>query len=77
MNPHETQQVVDLIRLIRDRGHSVLVIEHKMQVVMTVSDRVVVLDHGEKIAEGPPTTIAADPIVIDAYMGGRRRAQAD
>jgi len=77
MNPHETQQVVDLIRLIRDRGHSVLVIEHKMQVVMTVSDRVVVLDHGEKIAEGPPTTIAADPIVIDAYMGGHRRAQAD
>jgi ABC-type branched-subunit amino acid transport system ATPase component len=75
MNPHETQQVVDLIHLIRDRGHSVLVIEHKMKVVMTVSNRIVVLDHGEKIAEGPPSAIAADPTVIEAYMGGRRRAQ--
>ncbi|UCD80868.1 MAG: ABC transporter ATP-binding protein [Desulfobacterales bacterium] len=77
MNPHETQGIVDLIRLIRERGHTVLVIEHKMKVVMTVSDCIVVLDHGEKIAEGTPSQIAANKDVIEAYMGGRQRAQAE
>ncbi|MEJ5377344.1 MAG: ABC transporter ATP-binding protein [bacterium] len=72
MNPRETQEVVDLIRLIRDRGHTVLVIEHKMKVVMKVSDRIVVLDHGEKIAEGTPDEVMANQEVIKAYMGGRR-----
>jgi ABC-type branched-subunit amino acid transport system ATPase component len=78
MNPHETQGIVDLIYQLKDRGHTVFLIEHKMRVVMTISDRVIVLDHGEKIAEGKPDEIAANDEVAEAYMGRRdRRASFD
>ena len=69
MNPAEGADLMRLIRAIRDRGVTVLLIEHHMHVVMGISDRVVVLDHGQKIAEGSPEAIRRDPRVIEAYFG--------
>ena len=74
LNPSEISAMLETVRLIRDQGVTIIMIEHVMHAVMNISERILVLDHGELIAEGTPSEIAANEKVIEAYLGDPKLA---
>ena len=74
LNPHELDESIEIIKRIKGRGITIMIIEHHMKVIMSISDRIVVLNYGEKIAEGTSREIAENPFVVEAYLGEEKSA---